>query len=59
VNRVDAFGVVEDPFRQCRLPGVDVGADPDVPDLLDVVFHMFFPAVEVLCTFTEKKTPRI
>jgi hypothetical protein len=36
-----------------------VGADPDVPDLLDVVFHVFFPAVEVLCTFTEKKTPRI
>jgi hypothetical protein len=36
-----------------------VGADPDVSDLPDVAFHVFFPAVKVLLLFSEKKTPRI
>jgi hypothetical protein len=57
---VDAFGVVEDPFRQCRLAGVDVGADPDVPDLLDVVFHVFFPAVRVLLlSYGKENSPHL
>jgi hypothetical protein len=59
MNRVDSFGVVEDPFRQCRLSGVDVGADPDVSDLCNVVFHVLFPAGSVLLLISEKKTPRI
>lgn len=31
VNLVDPAGVVEDPLRERRLPGVDVRGDADVP----------------------------
>jgi hypothetical protein len=37
-----------------------VGADPDVPDLLDVVFHVFFPAVGVLLlSYGKENSPHL
>jgi len=59
VDRMDALGVEEDALRQGGFPGVDVGADADVPDLLDVAFHGPFPGVGIPPAVTEKKTPRI
>jgi hypothetical protein len=38
VDGVDPTRVVQNPFRQRRLPAVDVGTDPDVP-----VSFFFFP----------------
>jgi hypothetical protein len=43
VNGVDPLGVKKNSFGQCRLARVDVGADSDISDFLDVAFHRAFP----------------
>jgi hypothetical protein len=39
VDPVDAVGVEEDPLGEGGLARVDVGADPDVPNLLEIADH--------------------
>jgi hypothetical protein len=41
VDLVDLFAVEEDPFRQRRLPGIDMGADPDIPHFGDICLHRY------------------
>jgi hypothetical protein len=35
VHAVDLLGIIEDPFREGGLPGINMGADADVADPLD------------------------
>ena len=43
MDGMDAFGVVKDSFGQGGFSGIDVGADADVSDFLDISFHRVFP----------------
>ncbi len=43
MNGVDPVRVEEDPLRQRGLPAVDVGRDPDVPELREIRVHVVPP----------------
>jgi hypothetical protein len=51
---MDPLRVVEDAFRECRLPRVNVGADADIPYFSDIPFH----GVQSLFSKTKKSLIR-
>jgi hypothetical protein len=43
MNSMDLLGVKKDPLRQRSLARVDMGADPDVPYMLQTFAHFLLP----------------
>jgi hypothetical protein len=43
MDGMDSFGVVKDSFGQGGFAGINVSADADVSDFLDISFHRAIP----------------
>jgi hypothetical protein len=39
MHRMDSLGVIENPFREGSLPRVNVGADTDVSQTMNILSH--------------------